>query len=101
VGTPSPETSKTNKTATGSGTALAGGGGTITWSPSGGTTELSVSFNPAATNKCTKGNTEYIVSGTVSGGTSTYTAAGQTVLADACVSGSGKLSLLKHTKMDL
>jgi hypothetical protein len=93
--------SKTNKTASGATGSLAGGGGTITWSPSGGTTSLSVTFNAAATNKCPKNSTEYVVSGTVTGGSSTYTASGQTVSADACAANSGKISLLKKTKMDL
>ena len=93
--------SKTNKKATGSSASLATGGGTITWSPSHGTTTLNVSFTQAATNHCTKGGTEYDVTGSVTGGTSTYTASGQSVSAEACASGSGKLSLVKHTKMEL
>jgi len=91
---------KQNSKATGSGPALATGGGTITWSPSGGTTAISVTFTQSGSS-CKKGSTEYVVSGSVTGGTSTYTASGQTVSADACVSGSGALSLVKHTKMVL
>jgi hypothetical protein len=41
------------------------------------------------------------VSGSVTGGTSTYTHSGDTVSARACVSASGSLSLVKKTTMNL
>jgi hypothetical protein len=91
---------KKDKKATGTSTALATGGGTITWSPSKGTTTLSVSFSQSGSS-CPKGSSEYVVSGSVSGGTSTYTSSGDPVSADACVTGGGKLSLVKGTAMDL
>jgi hypothetical protein len=91
---------KDNKSASGSSASLATGGGTIKWKPSkGGTTTVSVSFTQSGTS-CPKA-TEYVVSGSVSGGTSTYTASGQTVSADVCVSSKGQLSLVKGTSMDL
>jgi hypothetical protein len=91
--------SANNKSASGSSVSLATGGGTIKWSPSkGGTTTVSVSFTQSGTS-C-PGGTEYVVSGSVTGGTSTYTATGQSVSADVCVKG-GKLSLVKGTSMDL
>ena len=94
-----PKSSK-NKKAVGSSLNLAGGGGTITWSPSGGTTSLNVSFTQSGSS-CAKGSSEYVVSGTVTGGSSTYTSTNDPVSAEACVTGSGKLSLVKGTSMDL
>jgi hypothetical protein len=91
---------KKDKKATGSSLSLAGGGGTITWSPSKGTTVLSVSFTESGSS-CPKGSSEYVVTGSVTGGTSTYTSSGDPVSADACVSGGGKLTLVKGTSMDL
>ena len=91
---------KKNKTASGSSTALASGGGTITWKPSKGTTTLNVTFGEASSNACTGGATQYNVSGSVTGGTSTYTANGDAVSAEACVNGN-KITLVPGTKMDL
>jgi hypothetical protein len=90
---------KADKSASGTSSSLATGGGTITWSPSGGTTTVSISFT-ASGSSCPKAS-EYVISGTVTGGTSTYTASGQTVSAEVCVASSGKLSLVKGTSMDL
>ena len=92
--------SKQNTKATGLTSALAGGSGSITWSPSGGTTTLSVTFSPSGTS-CKKGSTEYVISGSVSGGTSTYTSSGDAVSAEVCVTSSEKFSLVKHTSMHL
>ncbi len=91
---------KQNTKATGLTSSLATGSGSITWSPSHGTTSLSVSFSPSGTS-CPKGSTEYVISGTVTGGSSTYTANGDAVSASVCVSGSEKFSLVKHTSMHL
>lgn len=91
--------SKTNKTASGTSANLATGGGTITWSPSNGTTTVTVTFNQATTNGCKKGSTEYDVQGSVTGGNSTYTKVGDAVSGRACLSGSGALSLVKKTSL--
>ena len=90
--------SSSNKTAKGSSSSLATGGGSITWAPSKGTTTVSISFTQSGTS-C-PGASEYVISGSVTGGSSTYTANGQSVSADVCVKGS-KLSLVKGTSMDL
>ena len=91
---------KQNTKATGATSGLAGGSGSITWSPSHGTTALSVTFSQSGTS-CPKGSSEYVISGSVTGGTSTYTASGDAVSASVCVTGSGKFSLVKHTSMHL
>ena len=91
---------KKNTKATGATASLAGGSGSITWSPSHGTTSISVSFTQSGTS-CPKGSSEYVISGSVSGGTSTYTASGDAVSANVCVTGGGKFSLVKHTSMHL
>jgi len=92
--------SKQNKKATGSSTSLATGSGTITWSPSHGTTTVSLSETQSGSS-CPAGSTEYVVTGSVTGGTSTYTSAGDAVSGDVCLSGTGKLTLVKGTSMTL
>ncbi len=94
-----PKSSK-NKKATGMSTSLATGSGTLTWSPSGGTTTVSLSESQSGTS-CKAGSTEYVVTGSVTGGTSTYTSSGDAVSGDVCLSGSGKLSLVKGTSLHL
>jgi hypothetical protein len=94
-----PKNSK-NKKATGASSALATGSGSITWSPSHGTTTISISVNQSGTS-CPKGSSEYVVTGSVTGGSSTYTSKNDPVSAEACASASGKLSLVKGTSMDL
>jgi hypothetical protein len=89
---------KADKSAKGASSTLATGSGDVTWSPSGGTTAVSISFTQSGSS-CPKA-TEYVISGSVTGGTSTYTASGQTISADVCLKGS-KLSLVKGTSMDL
>jgi len=71
-------------------------GSTFTWKGSGQTTveSLNSTFSPGQ-GACATGSTEEDVSGTVTGGSSTYTAAGDAVSATLCVSPSGKLSLVK------
>jgi pectin methylesterase-like acyl-CoA thioesterase len=92
---------KQNKTASGSSVSLATGGGTINWSPSTQTTTVSVSFTQASDNTgCKNGATKYDVSGSVTGGSSTYTASGQSISAEVCLAGSN-LSLAKGTVMTL
>jgi hypothetical protein len=70
--------------------------GTITWSPSGQTTTASFNF-ASGSGKCPKKDTQEDVTGTVTGGTSTYTATGQAIAQTVCVSSAGKLSLAKGT----
>ena len=60
-----------------------------------------MTFSQAATNKCPSGTTEYTVVGSVSGGNSTYTASGQPISADVCVTGTLSFSLLKKTSITL
>jgi hypothetical protein len=84
VGKCSPE-SKVDKAATGPGAETASGL-TLTWSPSGQTTVLSaLSVSSPGQGGCPAGSTEYDVTGTVTGGTSTYTSVGGTVSAHLCV----------------
>ncbi len=89
---------KTNKTLSGRGLGLASGG-TLTWSPSGQTTVVGApTFTSPGQGACKPKNTEYIAHGTVTGGTSTHTQAGDTFSATVCVkSSNNKISLLKGT----
>lgn len=94
--------SKTNKKATASALQLAGGSGTATWSPSGQTTTVTDTFTAASPNNCPTGQTEYTISGSVTGGTSTYTHTGDTVSADVCLnSKTGAVTLLKGTTLGI
>ena len=87
---------KLYKTLSGTASLLAGGG-PLTWSPGGQTTIVSA---PTTTSpgqgSCPKKWTEYDSTGTVTGGTSTYTHAGDTFSSRACVKGS-TIKNLKHT----
>lgn len=89
---------KTNKTLSGNGLSLASGG-TLTWSPSNQTTTVGPpSFTSPGQGSCKPKNTEYIVSGTVVGGTSTHTHAGDAFTATVCLKSSNNtVSLLKGT----
>jgi hypothetical protein len=91
---------KQDTKATGATASLATGSGSITWSPSHGTTSISATFTQSGTS-CKKGSSEYVISGSVTGGTSTYTASGDAVSADVCVTNAGKFSLVKGTSMHL
>ncbi len=86
--------SKGNRSASGS--AL-GGGYTFTWSTSGQTTIDSLSLAPAPAGACAKGGSEFDITGTVTGGTSTYTQVGDPVSVRVCLSKSGKVSLVSGT----
>jgi hypothetical protein len=90
---------KLNKTFTGSTTALAGGTGTLTWSPSAKTTIIHTTVSGGTSQGlCGKGYIEYDATGTVTGGTSTYTHVGDVVSGKACVNGAkGKITLVKGT----
>lgn len=80
---------------------LVAGSDTFTWSPSGETTIVSLTATSPGQGGCRAGRVEYDISGTVTGGTSTYTAVGDLVSARACMNPNGKLSLVKHTKFGL
>jgi large repetitive protein len=75
---------------------------TFTWKTSGETTieDLEDPTSPGR-GGCAKGSVEYDISGVVAGGTSAYTAVGDTISARTCQSPSGKLSLVKGTKFSL
>ncbi|HXQ61242.1 MAG TPA: IPT/TIG domain-containing protein [Acidimicrobiales bacterium] len=72
-------------------------GSTVTWKSSGQTTDESNGMSSPGQGACAAGSTEEDISGNVTGGTSTYTAVGDVVSAQICVSSSGKLSLVKGT----
>jgi hypothetical protein len=93
---------KQNKTATGTSSSLESGSGTITWSPSGQMTNVSVTFTQASSNTgCSGGTTKYNISGSVTGGSSTYTASGQSISAQVCVTTTLSFTLAKKTVMTL
>jgi hypothetical protein len=93
---------KAYKTATGAVSTLESGSGNLTWN-GGATTAVSVTFSQDASSSCPKGDTEYSISGSVTGGSTgnTYTASGQSISASVCVTSSLSFSLLKKTVMDL
>ncbi len=80
----------------------AASGSTLTWKGSGQTTveSLNATSSPGQ-GGCPAGSVEQDISGSVTGGTSTYTAVGDAVAAQTCVSGSGALSLVKGTTFSL
>ncbi len=90
------QSSKANAKATAAG-SLVTGSGTLTWTKSGGTTIVSGSSTAVGQGGCKKGWTEWDVSGTVTGGTSTYTATGDPVSARLCESVTGKVALVAGT----
>jgi hypothetical protein len=92
--------SKTNKSASAPALSLASGG-TLTWSKSAQTTTVNLSTSNPGQGACKKGSSEYDVTGTVTGGTSTYTQSGDAVSGKACLASSGSLSLVKGTVMTL
>ena len=89
--------SPTNKSAKGSGASLTSSG-TLAWKKSRQTTEISASASSVGQGGCKTGSTERDVTGSVTGGTSTYTHSGDYVYLRTCVSGSGAVSLVKGTK---
>jgi len=88
--------SATNRTA--STVAL---GSTLTWSKSGQTTVESQSSSSPGQGACPLHSTELDISGSVTGGTSTYTVVGDVVSASLCVSRTGHLSLVPGTTYGL
>ncbi|HEY5250370.1 MAG TPA: hypothetical protein VIJ09_01840 [Acidimicrobiales bacterium] len=90
--------SKPNKLLSGLGSSLTSGG-TLTWKKSHQTTVIATSTtSPTGHGACPSGSTELDISGSVSGGGSTYTHSGDYVSLHACESGSGALSLVPGTK---
>jgi hypothetical protein len=75
--------------------------GSLTWTPSGGTTVTSLSESSPGQGSCKKNSVEEDLYGSVVGGTSTYTATGDPVSASVCVASSGKVSLVKGTTFAL
>lgn len=72
--------------------------GVVTWSPGGATTTYSVdSLTSSGQGLCAARSTEFDLSGTVTGGTSTYTAVGDAVAVEVCVTARGKVSLAPGT----
>jgi len=89
--------SPTNKSAKGAGASLTASG-TLTWKKSHQTTMVSASASSVGQGGCKNGSTERDVTGSVTGGTSTYTHSGDYVYVRLCVAGSGAVSLVKGTK---
>jgi hypothetical protein len=80
---------------------LASGGGTVTWTPSGKTTVIAVTFKQAGT-ACPAGTSEYEAKGSVTGGTAKYTKTGDKVKVDVCVNTTtGAITLAPGTKVAL
>jgi hypothetical protein len=74
---------------------------TFIWKSSGETTIATLDASSPGQGACRAGSIEYDISGTVVGGTSTYTTVGDTISAQACISRTGNLSLVKGTKFGL
>lgn len=79
---------------------ILGSGGTLTWQPSGGTTVASWSSSSPGRGKCTHG-TELVLSGPVTGGTSTYTGADDWLSMTLCERKHGAVSLVPKTDAGL
>jgi len=93
---------KADKSVTGAAGALASGG-TLTWSPGGQTTVVGApTYSPITPGQCKKGWSEYETSGSVTGGTSSYTHAGDSVRSLTCVNfKTNKIQLLKGSILSL
>jgi len=76
-------------------------GGTITWKSHKGTTTFSATVTSPGQGACSAGSTEYDATGTVTADTSGKVTVGGAVSGRGCVSGSGKVSLVKHTVFTL
>ena len=90
--------STTYKTVTGTSSKLATGG-TLKWAPSGKTTIVSKPKLKAGGTGCASGSTKEVATGTVTGGTATYTKKGDVFSATVCLAKSGAVSILKGTKV--
>jgi len=92
---------KANTSASGAATSLISGG-TVTWKSSGQTTIITLSVHSPGQGSCKKGSKEEDATGSVTGGTSTYTKAGNPVAIRACFTQQGgTLSLVKGSKAQL
>jgi hypothetical protein len=87
-------TSSTNTSLTGAASL----DGTYSWEPSGQTTDLTLDATSTLAPGCPTGSSQLAVSGTVTGGTSTYVRVGDLVKFKMCMKQNGKLSLLTGTK---
>jgi hypothetical protein len=76
-------------------------GGTLTWSSSGETVTIGSPTLNSGSGGCPPKDTEEIATGTVIGGTSTVTNAGDTFRADVCIAGNGKIKNAKGSVIDL
>jgi hypothetical protein len=77
-------------------------GGSITWGKHKGATTIGdVSVSSPGQGSCKSGSTEYDFTGTVTADTSPAALTGTTVSGRACISASGKISLVKHTTLTL
>jgi hypothetical protein len=94
--------SKTNKSASAAASSLQGeAGGTLTWTKSAQTTVIQVSTTSPGQGGCPKGSTEYDATGSVTGGTSTYTHVGDAVSSRLCLSAKFTFTLVKKTTAEL
>ncbi len=89
------------KTASAKSSTLASGGGTLTWAPSKKTTVIKGTVTNKGQGGCAVGSQEYDLSGTVTGGTATYTKKGDIVKGRACLSPTATLSLVPGTSLTL
>ncbi len=76
-------------------------GGTLTWSSSGQTVTVGSPALSSPTGNCKPKDTEELATGTVTGGTSTVTHAGDSFRAEVCITSKGKISLAKGTVVSL
>ncbi len=76
-------------------------GGTLTWSSSGQTVTVGSPTLTSPSGNCPAKDSEELAQGTVTGGSSTITHAGDTFRAEVCISSKGKISLAKGTVVDL
>ena len=92
--------SEFNKKATAAGSILTTGG-TFTWFKSGQTTSVSLTSTSPGRGACSKYRTEYDISGSVTGGTSTYVNLNDPVALRVCQSRGGGVSLVLGTTASL
>jgi hypothetical protein len=85
-----------DKLAKGPGASLTSGG-TLTWKKSHQTTILSTSASSLGQGACPNGSTEHDITGSVTGGNSTYTNSGDYVHVRLCQSASGAVKLVPGT----
>jgi hypothetical protein len=76
-------------------------GGTLTWSSSGTTTVIGAPTVTSPTGNCPTKDSEELATGTVTGGSSAVTHAGDTFRAEVCITSKNKIKLAKGTVVDL